>query len=85
MKDRPEIFKFNELFNIYESNLYELINNKRYQPVSKLIKLKNNILNKHGVYLIFDNRVVQKKNQNAFKNLIYIGQAGGTIQKKLIV
>ena len=83
MKNKSEIFEFNVLFNIYESNLYEFINNKRYQPTSKLIKLKNNILKKHGVYLIFDNRVVQKKNLKAFKNLIYVGQAGGTIQKKL--
>jgi len=83
MKNKLEIFKFKELFNIYESNLYEFINNKKYQPVTKLIKLKNNILKKHGVYLIFDNRIVQKKNRDPFKNLIYIGQAGGAIQKKL--
>ena len=44
VKDKFEIFKLKDLFNIYESNLYELIINRKYQPVTKLIKLKNNIL-----------------------------------------
>jgi len=66
VKDKFEIFKLKDLFNIYESNLYELIINRKYQPVTKLIKLKNNILKKHGVYLIFDNRIIQKKKPRCF-------------------
>ena len=78
---RKQIYKFLDLFSINEKKTNDLIDNNNYSSISKLIKLKNPILNKFGVYFIFDKRIIQKKNNKFLKNLIYIGSAGGNIKK----
>lgn len=78
-----KIFNFNKLFEINKTNTKSILNKEKYYPVSQLIKLKDKILYNYGVYLIFDKRISQKKSKNIFNNLIYIGQAGGNIQKNV--
>ena len=82
MTYKKKIFKFSDLFSIDEKNTHSLVRKNKYFPISNLIKLKNPILNKFGVYFIFDKRIIQKKNNQFLKSLIYIGSAGGSVKKK---
>ena len=58
---KKQIYKFLDLFTINEDKCNDLIEKNIYSPITKLIKLKNPILNRFGVYFIFDKRVIQKK------------------------
>ena len=84
MTYKKKIFKFSDLFSIDEKNTHSLVRKNKYFPISNLIKLKNPILNKFGVYFIFDKRIIQKKNNQFLKSLIYIGSAGGSVKKKVL-
>ena len=85
MLKKKQIYKFLDLFTINDDKTNDLIEKNNYSSISKLIKLKNPILNRFGVYFIFDKRVIQKKNNKFLKHLIYIGSAGGNIKKNKFI
>ena len=61
MLKKKQIYKFLDLFTINDDKTNDLIEKNNYSSISKLIKLKNPILKRFGVYFIFDKRVIQKK------------------------
>ena len=85
MLKKKQIYKFLDLFTINDDKTNDLIEKNNYSSISKLIKLKNPILKRFGVYFIFDKRVIQKKNNKFLKHLIYIGSAGGNIKKNKFI
>lgn len=78
------IYKFTDLFVVNSSNVCDYLENNKKKTSTELIKSKNKkILDKFGVYFLFDTRITQKTNKKYLNNLIYIGQAGGNIQKNM--
>ena len=62
MLKKKQIYKFLDLFTINDDKTNDFIEKSNYSSISKLIKLKNPILNRFGVYFIFDKRVMNQKN-----------------------
>jgi len=84
MNINPKDHKFTDLFIINSNNVRDYSVNKKKKTRSELIENSGKkILNKFGVYFLSDIRIKQKTNKKYLDNLIYIGQAGGNIQKNM--
>ena len=84
MNINPKDHKFTDLFIINSNNVRDYSVNKKKKTPSELIENSGKkILNKFGVYFLSDIRIKQKTNKKYLDNLIYIGQAGGNIQKNM--
>ena len=77
-----KIYNFDDLFKINFKNTEKFILNKSpFKTQDLIVPKKQKVLNQYGVYFLFDKRVGYNSKKQYLNKLIYIGQAGGNIQK----
>ena len=77
-----KIYNFADLFKINFKNTKKFIlNEKTFKTQDLITPKKQKVLDEYGVYFLFDKRVGYESKKRYLNQLIYIGQAGGNIQK----